>query len=250
MVLPLPDGRVLFPSSPAGRAQLAVMAPGKDSVPFLETDEPTSAPLSLLGKDGVAFVIGTSEKARIAVASLIDGRILRRLPKPDAAKVTTLAGSPDGTTLFYVDSGIIWSMPSEGGEPTKVHEGNQLAVDPAGQSLIVEVTTRDAVRLVRVPIAGGAETPVPWTSDLRLIESLSPGAVAEDGRIAVRVVSKDNWFWPAAILDPRTGALTQIPALHDFDMPFPAWDRDGRLVSLALPWKSALWRFRQADRQR
>jgi hypothetical protein len=243
-VLPLPDGRVLFASEPAGRPQLAVMAPGRDPVPFLETEEPTMGPATLLGRAQVAFRIGAPSAERLAIASLADGRIVRRLPRP-AGNISALAGSPDGATLFYVESGVIWAMSSEGGEPRKVHEGNQIAVDPDGKSLIVEVTARDAVRLVRVPVTGGKEEPIPWTSNLRLIESLSPGAVAPDGRIAVRVVSNDNWFWPAAILDPRSGALTQLPvSVQDLDMPAPAWTSDGRLVSLALPWKSAIWRFR------
>ena len=245
--LPLPDGRVLFGSVPAGREQLAVMAPGRDAVPFLETDEPTQAPIALLGTDRVAFRIGTPTNERIAIASLADGRIVRRLPRP-AGSVTALAGSPDGKTLFYIETGVIWAMSSEGGEPRKVHDGHQVAVDPTGRSLIVEVTARETVKLVRVPIAGGTEQPIPWSSKLRLISSLSPSAVAPDGRIAVRVVSDDSWFWPAAILDPRSGALTQLPGVRDLDMPAPAWGSDGRLVSPAVGWKSAIWRFRPVTR--
>jgi hypothetical protein len=161
-----------------------------------------------------------------SIASLTEGRIVSRLPRP-ATNVTALAGSPDGKTLFYAESGVIWAMSSDGGEPRKVHEGNQVAVDPTGQSLIVEVTAREAVRLVRVPIAGGAEEPMSWSSNLRLISQLSPSAVGPDGRIAVRVVSNDSWFWPAPILDPRSGALTQIPGVQDLDMPrsIPRLDR-------------------------
>jgi hypothetical protein len=102
---------------------------------------------------------------------------------------------------------------------------------------------------VRVSVAGGAEEAIPRSGNYRLIASLSPSAVAPDGRIAVRVVSGDNWFWPAAILDPRTGVLTPLPSVQDLDMPRPAWGADGRLVSLALPWKSALWRFRPVTAQ-
>ena len=244
MLLPLPDGRVLFPSLTTGRDQLSVLSPGKDAVPFFDTEEPTTTPASLVGKDRVAFLIGKELSRRIAIASLADGRILRRLPRPDGAHVEALAGSPDGKTLFYVESGVVWAMPSDGGEPRKVHEGNQVAVDPTGQSLIIEVTTRDAVRLVRVPIAGGAEQAIPVPSDLRLYTDLSSSAVAPDGRIAVRMVPKDSWFWPAAILDPRSGAITQLPGVRDLDMPAPAWGPDGRLVSLAQPERSALWRFR------
>ena len=119
-----------------------------------------------------------------------------------------------------------------------------MAVDPAGRHLIIEVTGRDAVRLVRVPIAGGADEEIAVSRDRRLIADLSPSAVGPDGRIVVRVVAADSWFWPAAILDPRSGALTEIPGARDRDMDRPAWSPDGRLVSLALPMRSSLWRFR------
>ena len=250
MLLPLPDGRVLFRSTSAGRDQLAVLAPGKDAVPFLETEEPTTSPMSLVGKDRVAFLIGNESSRKIAIASLVDGRILRRLARPDAANVSALAGSPDGKTLYYVESGIVWAMPSEGGEPKKVHEGDQVAVDPTDQSLVIEVTTRDAVRLVRVPAGGGAEQAIPMPSGVRLFTDLSPSAVALDGRIAVRIVPKDSWFWPAAVLDPRSGGLTQLPGVRDLDMPKPAWGADGRLVSLAQPERSSLWRFRPVTASR
>ena len=122
--------------------------------------------------------------------------------------------------------------------------------DPTGQSLIIELTTRDAVRLVRVPVGGGEEQAIPTPSGVRLFTELSPSAVAPDGRIAVRIVAADSWFWPAAILDPRTGGLTQLPGVRDLDMVKAAWGADGRLVSVVLPVRSSLWRFRPVTASR
>jgi hypothetical protein len=244
MILPLPDGRMLFGTVVSGRRQLAVLAPGKNAVPFLETGEETSSPAALVGKDRAAFLIGTPPNQRIAIASLSDGRIVGRLEKPNSGNVRALAGSPDGNSLYYVEGGFVWATTSGGGEPRKVHEGDRVAVDPSDHSLIIEVTTKDGVRLVRVPPSGGAEQPISMPNGLRLIADLSSGAVAPDGRIAVRYAPKDNWFWPTAILDPRSGKLTELPGVRDLDMNHASWASDGRLVSVALPERSALWRFR------
>jgi dipeptidyl aminopeptidase/acylaminoacyl peptidase len=243
MILPLPDGRLLFDSSASGRLQLSVIGPGKEAVPFLETEEPTSGPLALLGKNQVAFLIGTPPKRQIGVASLTDGRIVHRLEKPNAGSVEALAGSPDGKTLYYAEAGVVWATPSDGGESRRFHEGNRIAIDSLDESVIIESFTNDGVKLVRLAQAGGAEKAIPMPSGLKLLHDFSSGAVASDGRIAVQLAPKDSWFWPAAILDPRSGKITQLPVLREFDMPYPAWGPDGRLVSLALPFRSALWRF-------
>ena len=57
-------------------------------------------------------------------------------------------------------------------------------------------------------------------------------------------------FGAAAILDPRSGELSQVPGASDLDMVKAGWGRDGRLVSLALPERSSLWRFRQVNASR
>ena len=243
MILQLPDGRLLFDASAAGRPQLSVIAPGKEAVPFVETEEPTVGPMALLGKDRIAFLIGTPPNRQVAVASLADSRIVRRLDRPNAGSVEALAGSPDGKTLYYAEAGVIWAVPSDGGESRRVHEGNRLAIDPVDQSLIIESFTNDGVKLVRFPRVGGAEQPIPMPSGVRLLHDFSSAAVSSDGRIAIQWAPKDSWFWPSAILDPRSGKILELPVAHEFDMPYPGWGPDGRLVSLALPIRSALWRF-------
>jgi len=245
MLLPLPGGRVLVTAMTGAHQYVALAAPGKDPVPFVGTDEPTTFPYCLLGSDRIAFVIGANGAKRIGIASTVDGRLLRRLDRPDAAHVDALAGSVDGRTLFYVEAGIVWAVPAEGGEPRKVHEGNTVAADPDGRSLIIQIAARDAVRLVRLPVGGGDATPIEWQGDPIFID-LSPSAVAPDGRIAVRVVPKDSWFWPTAILDPRRGVLSPIPGVREIDMLSAAWTSDGRVVAFAVPFRSSLWRFQPA----
>ncbi|HXJ55866.1 MAG TPA: hypothetical protein VNU68_04300 [Verrucomicrobiae bacterium] len=50
------------------------------------------------------------------------------------------------------------------------------------------------------------------------------------------------WFWPAAIIDPRTGEM-ELAAQIEADMVTPGWDDEGRLITSALFVCSSLWRF-------
>jgi hypothetical protein len=61
-----------------------VIAPGKEPVPFVETQEETAAPMATLGPDKVVFLAGSPPNRRIAVASIASGQIIQRLTKVDA----------------------------------------------------------------------------------------------------------------------------------------------------------------------
>jgi serine/threonine protein kinase len=243
--LALPDGRALLGAQRAGRRQLMILTPGHEFEPFVDTQEATSFPAAALGHDRVAFLIGSGATRRVAIASLADGRIQRRLIHLDANAVRALAGSPDGKTLFYVVSGNVWAMPADDGEPRRIHEGDSVAVDPHGQYLIVTIGATDERRLIRVQLTGDQEQPIPVSDDFRIaVDDLSPNAISPDGRIAVSVGSKDSWFWPAGILDPRTGTVAPIGSGLDMDMMTPSWAPDGRLVTTGLLTSASLWRFR------
>ena len=249
--LPLPDGRVLLTGRIVGRDQVMVMAPGKDPVPFVATDEETTGPLAMVGEDEFVFVAGTVPARTLALASVADGRITRRLTRVDAGAIQGMAGSPDGTTIFYVDSGTVWSVPAGDGEPRKIRGGNGVAVDPRRRDLLIMLNEPAGKRLIRVPISGGSEQIVPLPSDLRLSPTaLSGNAIGTDGRIAVRVAPIDSWFWPAAIFDPATGRVERIPGGDQADMPSPGWANDGRLVTVASRAQASLWRFRPENEAR
>ncbi|MBI3665202.1 MAG: protein kinase [Acidobacteria bacterium] len=247
LALPLPDGRVLLLSRPAGRERLLVVMPGKDPIPFLDTSEETALPGSLVGDREVAFLIGPPADRTIAIASIADGRIVRRLKGPKSGTIESLAASPDGKTLYYAAAGTIWAIPSTGGEPRKMHAGDSVAVDPRGQGLIIKLNEEDGVRLVRVPVGGGPEKAIPFHSEFRLTPPpLAPNAVGKDGRIVVQVASKDSWFWSSAVLNPQTGNVQRVPLAYEGDFPSPGWAPDGRIVSMALPLRASIWRFRSA----
>jgi len=74
--------------------------------------------------------------------------------------------------------------------------------------------------------------------------ALAPNAVAPDGRILVEVVSRASWFWPSAILDPKTARLTIVPPGIAYDMTSAGWDAQGRVMTVVLGLEASLWRFR------
>jgi hypothetical protein len=68
-----------------------------------------------------------------------------------------VAGSPDGTTIFYVDLGTVWAVPAGDGGPREIRRGNGVAVDPSGRDLLIKRNEQAGVWLIRVPISGGSE---------------------------------------------------------------------------------------------
>ena len=250
--LPFPDGRLLLGTRTLGRDRLVVMAPGKEPVPFIDTDEDTSAPMAMLGSDRVILFAGAGPKRQLAIASIADGRIVSRFARLDGSQhITALAGSPDGRTIFYIAGGALSSVSGPDEAPRRIRAGDGVAVTPDGRALVVMLNETAGARLIRHDLASGEEADISLAG-LRLSPwPLAPNAVAPDGRLAVRVTSPDSWFWPAAILDPRTGRTEVLPQAAVADMLMPGWDAQGRLVTIATFTRSTLWRFRLAgDRER
>src|SRR5262245_11955899 len=218
-----------------------VMTLGEDAQPLVQTQDETSAPFTLLGEDRVAFMQRSGGSSSVAIATL-DGSPSGRLASV-AGDIVALAGSPDGKTLFYSIGGQVWSIPSSGGEPRKVHSGGAIAMHPGGEYLVIQDTNNS---LVRVAPSGESEQPIAIEDGVRLAESpwaISSQAIYKDGRIAVRIAPKDSWYWPAGILDPRSGRLQVLSVGSDADMAFPFWDRNGRLLTPAFGMDSKLWRL-------
>jgi len=243
----LPDGRVVLASVVAGRSRLVAARPGGEAVPFVETKEETSLPACRVGEGEFAFLLGPPDRAVVAVASLADGRIVRRLDGVPGNKVTDLAASPDGKTLYYVASGTVWAVSTSGGQPRRIAPGDAVAADPNGRDLIVQLNETEGIRLLRVAVSGGAEQPIPFQSALRLAPvELSPNAIGKDGRVVHSVAMADSWFYGTGILDPRSGKLERVPSSFAGDLLGPGWQDDGRILSSGWPLKATLWRFRPA----
>jgi hypothetical protein len=241
----LPDGRILVVSILAGRSRLMAARPGKEPAPFVQTGEQTGSPFAVVGDREVAFAMGTAPNRTLAVASASDGRMIRRLPATKDLGISSLAASPDGSTLYYVVSGTIWAIPAAGGDPRKIASGDEVAADPSGRELIVARTEKEGSRLVRISLSGGAETPISFPSGLHLIPGLTPNAVHRDARILVPVQSQDSWWDEVAILEPKTGKLDRLDIPYAGDIDYPSWSGDGRMIAIGLPMQSSLWRFRK-----
>jgi hypothetical protein len=247
VTLQLPDGRVVLDSVAAGRSRLLAARPGGEATPLIETKEETSGPACQVGEGEVAFLLGPHGRAVVAVASIADGRIVGRLEDVPGGEVTDLAASPDGKTLYYVASRVVWAIASSGGQPRRVAPGDAVAADPNGTDLIVQLIEKEGIRLVRVAASGGAEQPIPFQGSLRLAPvPIGPNAIGKDGRVLLAIATPDAWFYGAGILDPRGGRLERIPINFTGDLLSPGWLDDGRVLTSGWPLKATLWRFHPA----
>jgi serine/threonine protein kinase len=241
----LPDGRSVIGSRVAGRRKLLAAGPGGELAPFIQTKEDNSFPACTVGKDKVAFMLGPPDKAVVALATLADGQIVKRFTEIPQGEVSALATSADGATLYYVSQGVVWAVPTSGGQPNRIAEGQSIAVDPGGKYVIVASTEIAGIRLTRLPVSGGTGTPIPVQGPLRLAPiALTPNAIGKNGKVLVSITSPDSWFYSAGILDQQTGKVERIPLNFPGDVFAPGWLPDGRVTSAGLPTKVTLWRFR------
>lgn len=119
----------------------------------------------------------------IAIASLPDGRIVRRLQAP-VNGIDSLASSPDGRRIFYASGHSVWSLPAEGKEPTKIGEGDSVAVGEG--EVVVQSNASDGLHLMQVPLTGGEPVKVPSSPVAALtVVTLSPAAVGPGRRVLV-----------------------------------------------------------------
>ncbi len=220
---------------------------GGNFSPLLETREDTAAPMARVTSDEVALMVGSPPARVLAIASVKEGRIIRRFEATAGKDVAALAASPDGDSLYYVSSGTLWSIPSKGGAPRKICAGDGMAADPNGKDLIVNLNEPERVRLVRVPLSGGPQQEIRVRSDIALSPyPLGPSAFNERGKALVQVDPADSWFFRVAILDLTTGELKRIPINYAADIMLSGWASDGRILATATPIRAHIWRFRPA----
>ena len=246
MPVELSDGRIILPTIVLGRPRLLLREPGGNSVPLLATNEETAEPMARIGKDDeVALIAGSRPTQMLAIASVSEGRIIHRFKETEGQNISEVAASPDGNTIYYVSSGNVWSIPSQGGSPRRICGGEGVVADPNGRDLIVKLNEQEHVRLERVPLSGGPAQPIQVRSNLPMAPyQLSPGALNKDGKLLVTVAPKDSWFYAAAILDLATGKLTQVPLNYTYDMDEAEWASDGSILATGSPLRAHIWRFR------
>jgi hypothetical protein len=236
------DGAVAYPARIAGKESVQVLREGKDPRRLVESAEPNSTPAVLFGGNA-AFILGTGDQRRIAIASERDGHITTRF-SARAADVGSLVAAPDGQTLYYSSAGFIWAQPVSGGEPRKITEGTSATLDPEGRHLYVKRSPKGAIELWRMTIAGTDEQQLTVPPEYRLsLVALTGSAVDRRGRILVTVLSPHAFYYRSAMLDTATGAFSVLPVSVDGDVFLPGWMPDGRIAVVAWRYAHSIWRY-------
>ena len=194
------------------------MTPDGRVSPLIETEEETRGPLALVGRETVALLVGSPPNQVLALVSANTGQIERRLEDLPRS-VDAVAGAPGGGTLFYAADGQVVAVDLQSGESRLLHQGDAVAVDPAGEYAVVALREQEGIRLVKVFLADGQTEDIPNRSEFAIANGmLSSNAVGSDGRIAVQIAPVDLWYWPTGILDPRTGQIERAWPEIDADM--------------------------------
>ena len=234
----LADGRTVWAERTASHTRLILVEPGKDPSPLINSNEETAGPMTAVGSDQVAFMIGPQPRHTIALAALSNGRITRRL-NFDRGEVTALATSPDAKTLYCVASGTVWAVPLSGDAPRRIRTGDGIAVDAATQSLVIEVREPPNSRLVRIPLSGGPEQEIAGPFHLGFF--IDPGSV-RNGKL-VAPMGAPTWYWPPGIFDLATGKSARIPLDYTNDFHNITWTPDGRIMAMTADWRATIWKF-------
>jgi hypothetical protein len=122
---------MLIPNQVLGRRRLLIATPDGMLKPFLDSTEQATPPAALVGESLVAFLSGSvGQPSVITIATLPEGRIVRRLEETRGIMPQSLVASPDGQTLYYVNAGTLFAVPVEGGKPRALRPANGVVVDP------------------------------------------------------------------------------------------------------------------------
>jgi len=246
-IMALDDGRIVFTGLEAGRRHLMIARPGNEPRRFLPLTDESSAPFAHVGAGALAFLAGEAARSRIALASLRDGHVIRQLSF-DAGQVHSLVASPDGGVLYYTDGNGVWSAPADGSAgPRRIGDGTFVTVEPRGRFLYVIDVGSDPIRLLRLPLRGGAPQPIAIPEHLRLAaQDFGSNAIDERGRLLLTMQSRDSWFYSLVIFDGERGSFALAPARYRGGLGSASWTADGRIVALGVGLASTLWRYRTA----
>lgn len=245
----LSDGRFLLDTEFSGRGRLLIGKPKADYVPLLDTGEETSSPAVSLGNNEVALVLGSGSDAMVAIVSAGEGRLVRRLIGTKGLRITGLGAAPDSRTLYFGADGFIWAVSVDDGTPRKIAAGDNVTVNPNGRELILTRSQNSHSPLVKVPVGGGNPEKIDiehgqWTAPV----PTGAGAVNKDGKMLITISPSDSWFYRVVVLDVATGRVTPIKVTYTGDTLSGNWTADGQVLSVGLPLKSHVWRFRRGSK--
>jgi hypothetical protein len=238
-LVPLEAGSFLSDSFESRKRRLKVIRAGIGSRNLLESSEESSGPAAKVGADSVAFVLGPAGARHMAIATLRDGRIVRRFPF-DALSVTSVAVTPDGDRLYYCDRGQVWvigTRADEGAKPAPETAGDSVAIDGAGKYLYVKRTRAEHRALARIPLAGGQAEVLPIPPAYTISDDpLSSAAVDASGRVLIEVDAANSWYEHVAIIDASRKTFAVVPLGFSGDVWMPGWQSDGRIRYRRAAW--------------
>jgi hypothetical protein len=134
-----------------------------------------------------------------------------------------------------------------GGEPKRITEGIDVALDPKGEYLYVKRARKGAMGMVRIPVVGGGAEELPVPTEYHVAyPGLSPAAVDARGRILVSVASNHSFYYETTILDPAAKSFTLVPMAIDGDAGPAGWAPDGRILARGKRYFSSLWRYQRS----
>ncbi len=242
----LPGGSVVFNLRRRGRSELFVGHSGVEPQLLLNTSESASLPGALLGTDNLAFIINPEREPRLAIASLKEGRIVKRFTA-DAGTTTAVSAPADGRNIYYASGGIVWVQAVSGGEPKKIGEGYDVAVDPSGRFLYLMRTGPDGYQLYRMSTSGGEAVRMALPPGLTLTPvPLSPTSVDAKGRILLPVNLPGVFFFQTALFDPALNTIKAIPAPSRLVITSAGWTPEGGIEVRTARWSSSLWHYRNS----
>jgi len=242
LALVLPDGRPLLYMASGFRRRFEILQRDGTLSPLIESSEVAGMPAALTG-DGHVAVVTDRRPAEVAIVSIADGRIVRRVPV-NADHIASLASSPDGKTFYYSSAGVVWSIAATGGEARRLTAGDAVSADASGRYLIVSLEDRDGIRLVRLPVDGGDPQTISFSGDARIPGiGLPSSMVSPGGLIVLNTSSPAEWEYRVSMIDPRAGTIRPIPVNFDGEALTPVWARDGNLVAMGSSKGLNIWRF-------
>jgi eukaryotic-like serine/threonine-protein kinase len=243
--LRLSDGRVLFSSGVAERSQLLVSRIDGNPAPFVETSEQTGGPAIVVGSSQVAFFVGPATDPVLALAT-IDGRLVRRFPGVAGGRVTGMAASPDGKTLYMAESGTVWAVSLAGGDRRRVCSGDSIAIDPRTGELLVIVRGTDRLHLSRVSPIDGSSRELMLRGGHELADwfPVTGRSIDGHGRVVATIQFRNSWFDRPGLIDLATGAVSLVNVSYDGDIEFPSWEDDRSIIAVGVGIRGAIWRLR------
>ena len=246
-LLPLDHGSFLITRSENGKLELKVFGARTGLENLLQSSEESFGPAARVGTDSVAFRSGSWGAEKIAIATLRDGRIVKRFGF-DASAVRSIAATPDGRSLYFSDGTQVWTIGTnadEGAKPTAVTTGASIAIDPGGKYLYIVRSLAEPRLLVRMPLSGGPAETLPIPAQYTISDdALSSAAVDASGRVLFEIDSPDSWFERIAMIDPARKTFTVIPTGFTGDVWSPGWESDGRIAAIGEGIDSSLWRYK------